>query len=200
MDRFLCRRPLLRQHSCSVTPEAARVGTPSTPALPSAWITPALSRGVLERTRDDLGSRLLAVQPVLVPLTAVGGHHVAMDDQPPRPLPPRHGRERSRCKDDIEGGFTSPAPTILIVVSRRLEAAVQQEDRSSPHPCGPYGSARPARMRDSMAVGHRSLIRPPWPVAATRDENRACPAKLGSPWCGRARCYTGDFPFRMRWG
>jgi hypothetical protein len=25
-----------------------------------------------------------------------------------------------------------------------------------------------------------TLIRPPWPVAATRDENRVCPAKLGS--------------------
>jgi hypothetical protein len=33
--------------------------------------------------------------------------------------------------------------------------------------------------------------------AATRDENRVCPAKLGSR-CGRARCYTGDFRFRMR--
>jgi hypothetical protein len=33
--------------------------------------------------------------------------------------------------------------------------------------------------------------------AATRDENRACPAKLGSR-CGRARWYTGDFRFRMR--
>jgi transposase len=30
-------------------------------------------------------------------------------------------------------------------------------------------------------------IRPPWPGAATRDENRVCPAKLGSPWCNRAR-------------
>ena len=30
-------------------------------------------------------------------------------------------------------------------------------------------------------------IRPPWPGAATRDENRGGPAKLGFPWCERAR-------------
>jgi hypothetical protein len=30
----------------------------------------------------------------------------------------------------------------------------------SPHPCGTYGSARPARMRDSTALCRRSLIRP----------------------------------------
>ena len=39
----------------------------------------------------------------------------------------------------------------------------------------------------------RTLIRPPWPVAATRDENRVCPAKLGSR-CSRARWY-GRFSF-----
>jgi hypothetical protein len=51
---------------------------------------------------------------------------------------------------------------------------------SSPHPCRTYGVARPAARLVSMALGCRSLIRPPWPGAATRDENRACPAKLGS--------------------
>jgi transposase len=31
------------------------------------------------------------------------------------------------------------------------------------------------------------LVRPSWPGAAATDENRACPAKLGFPWCERAR-------------
>jgi hypothetical protein len=44
--------------------------------------------------------------------------------------------------------------------------------RDSPHPCGVHGSARPARIRDSTAPSRRSLIRPAWPGAATRDENR----------------------------
>jgi hypothetical protein len=44
-----------------------------------------------------------------------------------------------------------------------------------------------------MAVGHSILViawhllRPPWLTAAAMDENRACPAKLGFPWCERAR-------------
>src|SRR5215218_6787896 len=54
--------------------------------------------------------------------------------------------------------------------SRRAEPA--QGDLYSPHPYGTYGPARPGRTRDSKALGHRSLIRPPWPGAATRDENR----------------------------
>ena len=29
----------------------------------------------------------------------------------------------------------------------------EQQDRSSPHPCGNYGAARPGRMRDSTALG-----------------------------------------------
>ena len=32
--------------------------------------------------------------------------------------------------------------------------------------CGTYGSARPARMRDSTSLSRPSLIRPPWPGAA----------------------------------
>jgi hypothetical protein len=35
------------------------------------------------------------------------------------------------------------------------------------------------------ALSPRLLIRPPWPGAATRDENRW--AELGFPWCNRAR-------------
>src|SRR6266511_1161626 len=31
------------------------------------------------------------------------------------------------------------------------------------------------------------IFRPSWPMAAATDENRACPAKLGFPWCERAR-------------
>jgi len=31
------------------------------------------------------------------------------------------------------------------------------------------------------------LIRPVWLGAAAMDENRGCPAKLGFPWCERAR-------------
>jgi hypothetical protein len=56
----------------------------------------------------------------------------------------------------------------------------------------------PGKTAVRMALSPRLLIRPPWLVAATRDENRVCPAELGSPWCGRARCYAGDFRFRMR--
>jgi hypothetical protein len=65
------------------------------------------------------------------------------------------------------------------------------------HPLTPDGRRRPGEMAVRTALSPRYLIRPPWPGAATRDENRACPAKLGSR-CGRARWYTGDFPFRMR--
>src|SRR6266540_309962 len=36
-------------------------------------------------------------------------------------------------------------------------------------------------------VGAEMLFRPSWPMAAATDENRACPAKLGFPWCERAR-------------
>src|SRR5215207_5712860 len=61
------------------------------------------------------------------------------------------------------------------------------------HPFAPYGRQRPGETPLRTALSPRYLIRPPWPWAATRDENRACPAKLGSPWCGRARCYPGDF-------
>src|SRR5829696_2717256 len=50
--------------------------------------------------------------------------------------------------------------------------------RDSPHPCAIDGSARPAERPVSTAVSRRSLIRPPWPMAATRDENRA--ARLSS--------------------
>jgi hypothetical protein len=42
----------------------------------------------------------------------------------------------------------------------------------SPHPYAIHGSARPAKRPDSTALGRPSLIRPPWPGAATRDENR----------------------------
>src|SRR5829696_4360618 len=45
--------------------------------------------------------------------------------------------------------------------------------RDSPHPCAIDGSARPAERPASTALSRRSLIRPPWPGAATRDENRA---------------------------
>jgi hypothetical protein len=66
------------------------------------------------------------------------------------------------------------------------------------HPFTPYGRARPGKTPVRTALSPRYLIRPPWPGAATRDENRASPAELGSPWCGRAPWYTGDFRFRMR--
>jgi hypothetical protein len=52
---------------------------------------------------------------------------------------------------------------------------------------GRYGRARPAGMAFSTAVPCSLLIRPPWPWAATRDEDRVGPAKLGFPWCKRAR-------------
>src|SRR5215212_441201 len=48
------------------------------------------------------------------------------------------------------------------------------------HYFAPDGRAPPAKTQGCTAVSPRLLIRPPWPVAATRDENRACPAKLGS--------------------
>src|SRR5215207_6934465 len=65
------------------------------------------------------------------------------------------------------------------------------------HPFAPDARQRPGKTAVRTALSPRYLIRPPWPWAATRDENRACPAKLGSR-CGRARCYPGDFRFRMR--
>jgi hypothetical protein len=34
-----------------------------------------------------------------------------------------------------------------------LGAMAEQQDRSSPHPCGTYGAARPGSMRDSTALG-----------------------------------------------
>src|SRR5215217_5001320 len=42
---------------------------------------------------------------------------------------------------------------------------------------------RPGRTAVSTAVPCTLLIRPTWPGAAARDENRVCPAKLGFPWC-----------------
>jgi hypothetical protein len=78
-----------------------------------------------------------------------------------------------------------------------LPPGARRRTASSPHPRRTYGAARSGETLASMALSRRSLIRPPWPWAATRDENRACPAKLGSR-CGRARCYPGDFRFRMR--
>ena len=48
------------------------------------------------------------------------------------------------------------------------------------------GNLHPANMPDKTRMAG----------AATRDENRVSPAKLGSPWCGRTRCYAGDFRFR----
>jgi hypothetical protein len=42
----------------------------------------------------------------------------------------------------------------------------------------------------------RTLIRLPWPVAATRDENRAARPSLAL-LVRQIRCYMGDFPFRM---
>jgi hypothetical protein len=63
------------------------------------------------------------------------------------------------------------------------------------HPLAPYGRQRPGETPLRTALSPRYLIRPPWPGAATRDENRtACPAKLGSR-CGRARWY-GRFSFQ----
>jgi hypothetical protein len=50
---------------------------------------------------------------------------------------------------------------------------VPAEDQRFLMPCGP-----------STDQGDCILIRPSWPMAAATDENRACPAKLGS--CGRA--------------
>jgi hypothetical protein len=56
------------------------------------------------------------------------------------------------------------------------------------HYFAPDGRQPPGETPGCIAVSPRLLIRPPWPGAATGDENRACPAKLSSPWCGRARC------------
>jgi hypothetical protein len=55
------------------------------------------------------------------------------------------------------------------------------------HPFAPDARKRPGKTPVRTALSPRYLIRPPWPVAATMDENRACPAKISSPWCGRAR-------------
>jgi hypothetical protein len=48
------------------------------------------------------------------------------------------------------------------------------------HPFAPDARRRPGKTAVRTALSPRYLIRPPWPGAATRDENRACPAKLGS--------------------
>jgi hypothetical protein len=62
------------------------------------------------------------------------------------------------------------------------------------HPFAPDARGRPGETPVRTAVSPRYLIRPPWPAAATRDENRVCPAKLGSR-CSRARWY-GRFSFQ----
>ena len=51
-----------------------------------------------------------------------------------------------------------PCSTKVRSMSRHV-APAHFEDRSSPHPCGIYGSARSAKMRDSTALNRRSLIR-----------------------------------------
>ena len=65
--------------------------------------------------------------------------------------------------------------------SRRAAVGQRSRVRGSPHPHGIHGSARPGRTLDSTAVGCRSLIRPPWPGAATRDENRVGPLPSSRP-------------------
>ena len=66
----------------------------------------------------------------------------------------------------------------------------------SPHPYGIYGTTRPGMMLAGTALGRRSLIRPPWPGAATRDENRV--ARLSSALLGAAepvdKTDAGAFP------
>jgi hypothetical protein len=75
---------------------------------------------------------------------------------------------------------------------------------SSPHPCALHGSAPAAQRRVSIAPSRPSLIRPPWPGAATRDENRVGPLPSSRPSAttspsNLAPHDPGDFPFRMRY-
>jgi hypothetical protein len=69
----------------------------------------------------------------------------------------------------------SPTPFQPLAAAKatRSRIALYAPRRGSPCPCGTYGVARPGRTLDSTALRRRSLIRPPWPGAATRDENRA---------------------------
>jgi hypothetical protein len=60
---------------------------------------------------------------------------------------------------------------------RRTDGDEAQQDRCSPHPCATYGVTQAGEMLDSTALGRRSLIRPPWPVAAAMDENRDMPGQ-----------------------
>ena len=91
-----------------------------------------------------------------------------------RPPAKPHDHSTSPGRLRWQANIQPPAPTSV----SSPKAAAQQRDAGSPHPCRTYGVARPAQRLDSMALGCRSLIRPPWPWAATRDENR---------WPGRAR-------------
>jgi hypothetical protein len=71
------------------------------------------------------------------------------------------------CWEEYDALPTADRQTECLLAEPPREAAsrcsarrpVQQEDCGSPHPCGTYGGARPAKMRDSTALDRRSLIR-----------------------------------------
>src|SRR4029453_6774228 len=71
------------------------------------------------------------------------------------------------------------------MVSPSLVGQAPTAHRSRAYSSPPWSGTPPSRCsspgRSAWRSAPRLLIRPPWPGAATRDENRtACPAKLGS--------------------
>src|SRR5215203_4137493 len=82
------------------------------------------------------------------------------------------------------GRIAIASPSLPLALPSLYLSAVPSAagDRGSPHPCRAYGVARPAQRPDSTALGRRPLIRPSWPGAATRDENRV--ARLSSAFLG----------------
>jgi hypothetical protein len=83
-----------------------------------------------------------------------------------------------------------PSPQPMLVAFRRQVLRTA----GSPHPCGIYGWARPATRLDSAALSRRYLIRPSWPGAATRDENRV--ARPSSALVRQSPLIHGRFSFQ----
>jgi hypothetical protein len=125
----------------------------------------------------------LPERPVSPPAGSPGpgqGHHgrgsFGAGDRLPRPGP----------------GRALPGARRRLLPAAPLRRALPAAARSPARAARPQGHPRThrggmtTRREVAPALGHFRL-RPPWPGAATRDENRtACPAKLGSR-CGRAR-------------
>ncbi len=76
--------------------------------------------------------------------------------------------------------------------SARIFAARARQEAVGRNRHGDYDGARhlveATARRIRGYAGRDPELRPPWPRAATKNENRSRPAKLGFPWCERARC------------